>query len=236
MPDSSEPSMMLEAGEARDLVMPHLNGLLLEWMRSSKQHLAEAAIRKEHPRPEHEWASLCPEPEERWLEFMHKDPGLLVDAASTFVHAGRFLMNRAIKTMTEERHEFFAGERQNARVTEVRGKSSWISGSIRDLCQGVVSYTDPAIFPRLEASWPRDLDLGSLWMVGVSDLNGDQLLVLQGSRLQVLGVLKGWGPAWTVGGRESLIMANSLCQRLTPQEAACLVPGALDAAALLWIE
>ena len=180
------------------------------------------------------WAEMLPLDHLERREWVLQQDSECQVVATRIVLAGNLLLTRGTQAQYQETHKFYAGKIQDQHLEEVRGRSEWVAAAIRGMCQSVTRYH--SAWDQLEKEWPLDLDLAQLWLVGCSDLSGDQLLILQGERPQLLAATKGLVPARTIQGRESLVVANSIAQKLQPLEAAMLIPGAMREDCLLWLE
>ena len=218
-------------GEARELVRSELVIRVLSMAVEAQANLLTAAS---HQKDLYLWAKAFPSRHEEQPLWAWGQPEACRRAAARLLREGNLVLSRGTRHQAEETHDWQGGEVRNKRLVEIRGESSWVVGSILEACRSVTWWLDEG-FPELQAAWPRDLNLGSLWLTGASDLAGDQLLLLQGSREQVMAASQGLYPARTVAGRESLIVANSMAQQLKPLEASILVPWALEQDALFYL-
>ena len=227
---STEHSAPASVGEAQELV---LREVALQVLREA----VEARAQKEAPgTPPHQqglysWADQLPSRHEEQLPWALAQTEALRLAAFHLLMAGNLLIARGTRHQTAETHSWSEGQIQNQHLVEIAGQSSWVVGALRELSQGVTWWTEKD-YPELQEAWPRDLDLGSLWLTGATDMAGDQLLLLQGSREQVMAASLTQYPAMSAAGRSSLIVCNTMVQQLWPIEAAILVPGALESDSL----
>ncbi len=230
---SNELSELIPASEVRAMVTESLVDQVLRWAIEAQNRLASA--KSEHEKRDMDrWAETLPPAPEARQEWTLQQRQQCIQAASEIVLGGRLLLLRGTQAQYMETHKFYTGKIQEQHLKEVRGQSEWVGASIRLMCQSVTDYQNH--WEALQKAWPRDLDLGNLWLVGCSDLSGDQLMILQGDRSQVQAASRGLVPARTILGRESLVTANSISQRLGPLEAAMLIPGAIQEDCLLWLE
>lgn len=228
---SSTPSVPANVGEALELVRSAVAARVQKMAKTSHTRLPEAPS---HYKDQHLWAQDYPsQPEER-LPWAWKQVKACQRAAASLVLEGNLVLVRGTLHQAMEAHQWSEGEMKNQRLVEIKGGSSWVEGSLRQACHSMTWWMEED-FLELQEAWPRDLDLGSLWLTGASDLAGDQLLLVQGTREQVMAASQGLFPARSVGGRESLIVANTMAQQLRPLEAAILVPWALETDALFYL-
>lgn len=237
-PPLSSHTELVPAGEIRDLVLEFLVEKVLEAAIEAQKENKETLAQKKQPKDYHAWAATLP------TVASGSRPGWCLNqteqlkfAAMAELSAGSLLLSRGSVAQYQEAHDFQNGTVVNQRLQEVRGASTWVEAALWDLVKFVPRYADESDWKALASRWPRDLDLSSLWLAGCSDLSGDQLLILQGDRAKILAASKGLVPARTIRqGRESLIVVNSLMQKLEPLEAALIIPGAIRADCLLWLE
>jgi hypothetical protein len=120
-------------------------------------------------------------------------------------------------------------------VEETEGTTTWIGAQIAKLIPEAQVYREwtPQGIQDLERRWPEWINLEQVWIGGGSDLMGDHWALLQGTAEQMIAATRGFVLARRLCGLESGVVVNAWFHRLSPRQAAILMPGALNRHLLL---
>ena len=229
---SNAPSAAMSCAAMRERVLGVVTDQAITYARSVQARDRQFPIDpKHHPDA---WALSLPQDPAEQRAWVQAQPEHLAEMMVATVQGGRFLLARGVLTL-QDRAGWSAMEGRHTDLKQTHGQSTWIQSELGRMARRALPrYLSER--EDLEEEWPRDLDPENLWLVGCSDLAGDQLMLVQGSQESVLMGTRGLIPARTASGRRSLIAINTVCQTLRVLEAGILVPAALEEDCLVWIE
>lgn len=152
------------------------------------------------------------------MDWVQRRPDLLVEIAQAEIQGATWLCGRGRANLLNS---------TSSGVYERGTNSTWVLEELRHWAKSAGAYAGEATW------WPPQTDLAQMWLTGCSDMTGDAVLLLQGSGDQLLQASRGLVLATRPDGRQALVTANSMSDQLTPLQAACLLPGAMEAGSYL---
>ena len=217
-PLSNEPSATMSCTAMRERVLRVVTDQAITYARSVQASDRQSPISKHHPDA---WALSLPQDPAEQRAWAQAQPEQLAEMMVSTIQGGRFLLARGVLTL-QDRAGWSATEGRHTDLRQTYGQNTWVQSELSRMARRALPrYLSER--EDLEEEWPRDLDPENLWLVGCSDLAGDQLMLVQGSQEAVLMGTRGLIPARTASGRRSLIAINTVCQTLRELEAGILV-------------